>query len=190
MQAQFDGRRRSGACTRGPEMPRRWPPISVPSAGQIGAWKTRAAELAKIKARPLPNALPNMRATMPCSRHGWTPFAPRSTLPTIEAAATIRRARDEAWATHRAALTGDTADEFALALARDDSAGAGRLAKASDLADIRATMRSLAEAAAGLSRMRQQQRSDRPGRRRTIVGNPRGGERFARRRRRIHRPRD
>ena len=73
-----------------------------------------------------------------------------------EEAATIRRARDEAWATHRAALTGDTADEFALVLARDDSAGAGRLAKASDLADIRATTRALAEAAADLSRMRQQ----------------------------------
>ena len=74
----------------------------------------------------------------------------------MQEAVAIRRARDEAWATHRSALTADTADEFALALARDDSAGAGRLAKASDLADIRGTARALAEAAADLSRMRQQ----------------------------------
>ncbi|TIT46854.1 MAG: hypothetical protein E5W64_17130, partial [Mesorhizobium sp.] len=69
-----------------------------------------------------------------------------------EAATAIRRVRDDAWATHRAALTGDTADDFAVALARDDIASAGRLAGAADLAEIRATTRELAEAAANLSR--------------------------------------
>ena len=68
---------------------------------------------------------------MLCSRLGWTPFVPRSTSPTMQRRVRSGAARDEAWATHRSALTAETADEFALALARDDSAGAGRLAKAS-----------------------------------------------------------
>ncbi|ESZ56339.1 hypothetical protein X728_26600 [Mesorhizobium sp. L103C120A0] len=69
-----------------------------------------------------------------------------------EAAAAIRRLRDDAWATHRAVLTGDTADDFAVALTRDDVASAGRLAGAADLAEIRAMTRALAEATANLSR--------------------------------------
>ncbi len=129
--------------------------VAVPSAGQIHAWKMVASELAKTIAvtaarlaecegnhAVLASRLDALRASVDITDDA--------------AAAAIRRTRDEAWTMHRSALSADTADEFALALARDDSAGAGRLAKASDLADIRTTARALADARADLSRLRQQ----------------------------------
>lgn len=73
-----------------------------------------------------------------------------------EAAAAIRRARDEAWARHRGELSGETADDFAVVLARDDSVGAVRLANARELAEIRTTIRSLAETTAAIARTRDQ----------------------------------
>lgn len=129
--------------------------VAVPSAGQIGAWKTAASELAKtgaVIAERLADCEGNhaLLAARLDALHTLVDIADDA-----EAAA-IRRVRDEAWATHRAVLTADTADVFALALARDDSAAAGRLAKASDLADIRVTARALADTTADLSRMRQQ----------------------------------
>ncbi|TKB36636.1 MAG: hypothetical protein E5W81_28150, partial [Mesorhizobium sp.] len=73
-----------------------------------------------------------------------------------EAASAIRRARDEAWARHRGELTGQTADDFETLLARDDSVGAVRLANARELAEIRTTLRSLAETTAAIARIRDQ----------------------------------
>ncbi|RWX57828.1 hypothetical protein EOA24_40665, partial [Mesorhizobium sp. M2A.F.Ca.ET.039.01.1.1] len=57
---------------------------------------------------------------------------------------------------HRGDLTGETADEFAAALTRDDSVAAGRLANARELAEIRSTNRNLAEAAANIAHTRDQ----------------------------------
>jgi uncharacterized protein YhaN len=128
--------------------------ISVPSARQIGAWKTLAAELARSR------AVVSERLAEYDGNHELLSArlgALRASVDVTddETAITIRHARDDAWARHRGELTGETADDFAVALARDDSVGAGRLAGASELAEIRATTRSLAEAAADVSRMRE-----------------------------------
>ncbi|RWQ49515.1 AAA family ATPase [Mesorhizobium sp.] len=129
--------------------------MSVPSAGQITSWKTTAKDLARagsVLAERLAECESNS------TRHAvrLDAFRASSDVADDEAAATSRRARDAAWKTHRAALTSETAEDFALALARDDGVGTGRLANASDLADMRATTRALAEASADLSRLRQQ----------------------------------
>ncbi|GLR45542.1 sugar translocase [Mesorhizobium amorphae] len=129
--------------------------VSVPSARQIGAWKTLAAELDRTRAvhcerlaeyqgnhQMLASRISALRASVDVADD--------------EAASAIRRARDDAWAKHRGELSGQTADDFAVALARDDSVGARRLAGASELADIRATTRSLDTVTADLSRMREQ----------------------------------
>ena len=129
--------------------------VAVPSAGEISAWKTAASELAKTSA-VVAERLAEYHRNHALLAARLDALRASVDIADDEEANTIRRARDEAWATHRAALTGDTADEFALILERDDTAGAGRLSKASDLADIRAMARALAEATADLSRMRQQ----------------------------------
>ncbi|MER9725688.1 MULTISPECIES: AAA family ATPase [unclassified Mesorhizobium] len=125
--------------------------VAVPSAGQIAAWKTVATVLARNTA-VLAERLAEYEGhhAMLAARLD----ALRASVDVVddEAAAAIRRLRDDAWATHRAVLTGDTADDFAVALTRDDVASAGRLAGAADLAEIRAMTRALAEATANLSR--------------------------------------
>ncbi|MER9744946.1 AAA family ATPase [Mesorhizobium sp. M0187] len=125
--------------------------VAVPSAGQIAAWKTVASVLARNTA-VLAERLAEYEGhhAMLAARLD----ALRASVDVVddEAAAAIRRLRDDAWATHRAGLTGDTADDFAVALTRDDVASAGRLAGAADLAEIRAMTRALAEATANLSR--------------------------------------
>lgn len=125
--------------------------VAIPSAGHITVWKTVASELARNTAVLTQRLAENegSHATLAARLD-----ALRASVDVVddEAAAAIRHVRDDAWATHRAALTGDTADDFAVALARDDIASAGRLAGAADLAGIRATTRDLAEAAANLSR--------------------------------------
>ncbi|QPC95763.1 AAA family ATPase [Mesorhizobium sp. INR15] len=129
--------------------------ISVPSARQIGAWKTLAAELGRNRA-VLSERLAEWEGNHALLSARLGALRASVDVADDEAAAAIRRARDDAWAKHRGELTGETADDFAVSLARDDSAGAGRLAGASELADIRTTTRSLAEAAADVSRMREQ----------------------------------
>jgi len=129
--------------------------IAVPITGQIGDWKTQASELAKT------SAVIAERFAEYEDNHASLAAQLDALRDTVDVAhdaeaGTIRRARDEAWATHRSTLSVGTADEFAIALARDDRAGADRLAKASDLADIRVTVRALADAGADLARTRQQ----------------------------------
>ncbi|WP_192182556.1 ATP-binding protein [Mesorhizobium amorphae] len=129
--------------------------IAVPSAGQIASWNAIATDLARA------NSVLAERLVESESNHTQLAArldALRASIDVAddEVAAASRRARDEAWATHRAALTGETADDFAVALARDDGVGTGRLANASDLAEMRATSRALAQAAADLSRLRKQ----------------------------------
>lgn len=129
--------------------------IRVPGAGQIADWKMQTSELAKSRgviAERLAeheNNHASLTARLAALR------ASADIADDAEADA-IRRARNAAWTAHRLTLSGETADEFALALARDDRTGADRLANASDLAEIRATMRALSEAETGLSRMRRQ----------------------------------
>ncbi|MER8632292.1 AAA family ATPase [Mesorhizobium opportunistum] len=129
--------------------------IAVPSAGQIASWKMAATDLARARS-VLAERLAECESNS--TRHSARLDAFRSSINVAddEAAIASRRARDVAWATHRAALTSETADDFAVALARDDGVSTGRLANASDLAEMRATIRALAEASADLSRLRQQ----------------------------------
>ncbi|MES0212045.1 AAA family ATPase [Mesorhizobium sp. M0028] len=125
--------------------------VAVPSAGHIAAWKTVASELARNTA-VLAERLAEYEGNRAMLKAGLDALRASVDVVDDDGAAAIRRVRDDAWATHRAALTGDTADDFAVALARDDIASAGRLAGAADLAEIRATTRELAEVAANLSR--------------------------------------
>ncbi|MES0038691.1 AAA family ATPase [Mesorhizobium sp. M0046] len=125
--------------------------VAVPSAGHIAAWKTVASELARNTA-VLAERLAEYEGNHAMLKAGLDALRASVDVVDDDGAAAIRRVRDDAWATHRAALTGDTADDFAVALARDDIASAGRLAGAADLAEIRATSRELAEVAANLSR--------------------------------------
>ncbi|MER9544594.1 AAA family ATPase [Mesorhizobium sp. M0437] len=125
--------------------------VAVPSAGHIAAWKTVASELARNTA-VLAERLAEYEGNHAMLKAGLDALRASVDVVDDDGAAAIRRVRDDAWATHRAALTGDTADDFAVALARDDIASAGRLAGAADLAEIRATTRELAEVAANLSR--------------------------------------
>ncbi|MER9729852.1 AAA family ATPase [Mesorhizobium sp. M0217] len=125
--------------------------VAVPSAGHIAAWKTVASELARNTA-VLAERLAEYEGSHAILAARLDALRASVDVVDNEAAAAIRRVREDAWAMHRAVLTGDTADDFAVALARDDIASAGRLAGAADLAEIRATTRDLAEAAADLSR--------------------------------------
>ncbi|TIM45026.1 MAG: hypothetical protein E5Y55_14245 [Mesorhizobium sp.] len=125
--------------------------ISVPTARQIGAWKTRSAELGTSRA-VLSERLAEYQGNHELLSARLDALRASVDVTDDEAAAAIRRARDEAWARHRDDLLGETADDFAVALARDDSVGAVRLANARELAEIRTTNRSLAETAAVVSR--------------------------------------
>ncbi|MES0020972.1 AAA family ATPase [Mesorhizobium sp. M0036] len=125
--------------------------VAVPSAGQIAAWRTVASVLARNTA-VLAERLAEYEGNHAMLAARLDALRASVDVVDDEAAAAIRRLRDDAWATHRAVLTGDTADDFAVALTRDDVASAGRLAGAADLAEIRAMTRALAEATANLSR--------------------------------------
>ncbi|WP_287161131.1 AAA family ATPase, partial [Mesorhizobium sp.] len=124
--------------------------ISVPSARQVGAWKTRSAELRTSRA-VLSERLAEYQGNHELLSARLDALRASVDVTDDEAAA-IRHARDEAWTRHRDDLLGATADDFAVALARDDSIGAVRLANARELAEIRTTNRSLAETAAVISR--------------------------------------
>ncbi|RWP02714.1 AAA family ATPase [Mesorhizobium sp.] len=124
--------------------------ISVPSARQVAAWKTRSAELRTSRA-VLSERLAEYQGNHELLSARLDALRASVDVTDDEAAA-IRRARDEAWTRHRDDLLGETADDFAVALARDDSIGAVRLANARELAEIRTTNRSLAETAAVISR--------------------------------------
>ncbi|MDW6020654.1 AAA family ATPase [Mesorhizobium sp. BAC0120] len=127
--------------------------MQVPGAQQISAWKARSVERAKNRAvlsqrlSEFEDAHASLSAQLEALRASVA-------VADDEAAAAVRRARDEAWARHRNDLKPETADDFAVALARDDSVGAIRLANTRELADIRTRTRSLAETAAALSRAR------------------------------------
>lgn len=127
--------------------------ISVPSASQVSAWKGRLAELAKAKA-VLATRIAEHEDTQALLSSRLEALRSSVDVPDDETAAAIRRDRDDAWQKHRGELVGETADQFAVALARDDAAGVGRLANAHGLAETRAARRSLAETDAVLTRAR------------------------------------
>lgn len=126
--------------------------ISAPSVRQISAWKTLAAERGRDRA-VLSERLAEYQGNHDLIAARLAALRGSVDVTDDATAAAIRRSRDEAWARHRGELTGETADEFAGALARDDSVGAGRLAGASDLAEIRTTIRSLAEISSDIPRL-------------------------------------
>ncbi|MGX5851452.1 AAA family ATPase [Mesorhizobium sp. PL10] len=129
--------------------------ISVPSARQLGGWKALAAELGRNRA-VLSERLAEYHGNHDLLASRLDALRTSVGGADDEAAATIRRARDEAWARHRGELTGETADDFATALARDDNVGAGRLSSASELAEIRTATREFTQAAADIARIREQ----------------------------------
>lgn len=129
--------------------------ISVPSARQLGAWKSRSGEL-KTNREVLCERLGEYQGNHELLSARLEALRASVDVTDDEAATAIRRARDEAWARHRHDLKGETADDFAAVLARDDNVGAVRLANARELAEIRTTIRSLAETAAVILRVRDQ----------------------------------
>ncbi|CAH2402304.1 ATP-binding protein [Mesorhizobium escarrei] len=129
--------------------------LAIPNAGQLGAWKALAAELGKSRG-VLCERLAEHQGNHDLLSARLIALRASVDVTDDHAADVIRRARDEAWARHRGDLTGDTADDFAAALARDDSVGAGRLANARELVEIRSTNRNLAETAATIAHARDQ----------------------------------
>ncbi|MER8684416.1 hypothetical protein NKH00_31750 [Mesorhizobium sp. M1405] len=129
--------------------------VPVPSAGQVGAWKVRAAGLGKSRA-VLCERLAEHQESHDLLSARLDALRASVDVTDDEAASAIRRARDEVWAKHRGELSGETADDFEALLARDDSVGAVRLANARELAEIRTTIRSLAETTAAITRIRHQ----------------------------------
>ncbi|WP_027144442.1 AAA family ATPase [Mesorhizobium sp. WSM3626] len=127
--------------------------IAVPSARQTGVWKTLAAELGRNKT-VLSERLAEHQRNHELLAARLRALRAAVDVADDDVAADIRRSRDEAWARHRGALSGETADAFAAALARDDDVGASRLAGAGALADVRAVTHGLAEAAADIARIR------------------------------------
>ncbi|MEI9411889.1 ATP-binding protein [Mesorhizobium salmacidum] len=127
--------------------------IAVPSARQIGVWKTLAAELGRNKT-VLSERVAEHQRNHELLAARLRALRAAVDVPDDDVAAGIRRSRDEAWARHRGALSGETADAFAAALARDDDVGASRLAGAGALADVRAVTHGLAETAADIERIR------------------------------------
>lgn len=124
---------------------------SVPSTSQVSAWKGRSAELTKAKA-VLATRIAEHEDLKALLSSRLEAFRSSADVPDDETAAAIRRDRDEAWKRHRGELVGETADQFALALARDDAAGVGRLTNAHVLAEMRAARQRLAETEAVLTR--------------------------------------
>ncbi|MBZ9994123.1 ATP-binding protein [Mesorhizobium sp. BH1-1-4] len=129
--------------------------VAVPNAGQLRAWKALAAEQGKSR------GILSERLAEHQGHHDLLAAQLQALRASVdvaddEAANAIRRVRDEAWARHRHDLTGETADDFAAALDRDDSVTAGRLANARELVDIRSTNRNLAETSATIAHVRSQ----------------------------------
>ncbi|MER9856294.1 MULTISPECIES: AAA family ATPase [unclassified Mesorhizobium] len=129
--------------------------IAIPNAGRLGAWKALASELGKSRG-VLSERLAEHQGNHDLLSARLDALRASVDVTNDDVAGAIRRARDEAWARHRDDLTGETADDFAAALARDDSVAAGRLANARELVEIRSTNRNLAEAAANIAHARDQ----------------------------------
>ncbi|CCV09645.1 conserved hypothetical protein [Mesorhizobium metallidurans STM 2683] len=129
--------------------------VAIPNAAQLGAWKALAAELGKGRG-VLSDRLAEHQGNHDLLSSRLEALRASVDVTDDDAADVIRRARDDAWARHRNDLTGETADDFAAALARDDNVGAGRLANARELVEIRSTNRNLAETAATIAHARDQ----------------------------------
>ncbi|TPN63614.1 hypothetical protein FJ986_23495 [Mesorhizobium sp. B1-1-1] len=129
--------------------------VAIPNAAQLSAWKALVAEIAKSRG-VLSERLAEHQGNHDSLSARLEALRASVDVTDDDAADVIRRARDEAWARHRDDLTGETADDFAAALARDDSVGAGRLANARELVEIRSTNRNLAETAATIEHARDQ----------------------------------
>ena len=125
--------------------------MSVPPPTQLAAWKTLAADLRRDKA-VFTERLAEYEQSRITTSSWLAAVRASANLADDETAAAIRRERDEAWRSHRADLKVETADLFATALAKDDHVGAGRLAHASELADLRAVKQKVAETEAAIER--------------------------------------
>ena len=109
--------------------------LSVPSQGRRAAWVADldAVRRAEAQAREALARASAARAEAETRRAaGEARLAGASEAEAAEA----RRARDAAWASHRAALDAGTADAFAGAMAEDDRISAARLARAGELAAL------------------------------------------------------
>ncbi|MER9559381.1 AAA family ATPase [Mesorhizobium sp. M0323] len=125
--------------------------MSVPSARQIAAWKTLSAEHERNRA-VLSERLTEQEQTHASQFAHLEAIRSSVDVADDETAMAMRQKRDEAWKGHRDRLIAETADIFEVALARDDDAAATRLVHARELAEIRTTMRSLAEGVTGIAR--------------------------------------
>ncbi|MBZ9708626.1 AAA family ATPase [Mesorhizobium sp. ESP7-2] len=126
--------------------------MPVPTATHIAAWKTLGADLGKDKAVFSERLAEHERSRLATSSR-LAAVTASVDLADDDTAAALRRARDEAWRTHRGDLQAGTADLFAAALAKDDDAGAARLAHAGELADLGAIKQKAAETEAAIERI-------------------------------------
>ncbi|MGX9574274.1 ATP-binding protein [Mesorhizobium sp. f-mel] len=126
--------------------------MSVPTATHIASWKTLSADLEKEKA-VFSERLAEHEQSRVSTSSRMAAVRASVDLADDDTAAAIRDERDEAWRSHRADLTAETADVFAAALAKDDHVGAARLAHAGELADLRAIKQKAAETEAAIERV-------------------------------------
>ncbi|AZO75574.1 YhaN family protein [Mesorhizobium sp. M1D.F.Ca.ET.043.01.1.1] len=117
-------------------------PVPVPT--QMAAWKKLAADLQRDRAVFSERLAEHEQSRISTSAR-LTAVRASADIADDDTAAAIRREREEAWRSHRADLKPETADAFAVALARDDQVGAARLAHAGELADLRVIKQKAAE---------------------------------------------
>lgn len=123
---------------------------TVPTAGEIAAWKVAEAaleaDLARLEAEEARLAAEKER------REGERRALTRSGALVSDAElAELRTRRERAWTEHRGSLAAATADVFESAMRRDDAAVASRSADADDHARLRRLDEDLERAAADLS---------------------------------------
>ncbi|TRL34348.1 ATP-binding protein [Rhizobium straminoryzae] len=120
-------------------------------ARQIDSWRQRAAEIerraerSRERQRELATRLAEVTARLK---------AVQGAGPAIDdaAATAARAARDAAWQVHRARLDGESAEQFEEKLGLDDRLAEARLARASDLAELRQLQQEAELCRVGLAR--------------------------------------
>ncbi|MFB2553824.1 AAA family ATPase [Ensifer soli] len=127
---------------------------AAPAADEIAAWK-RDRERLQQERQALDVRLHEEEARIAALKARAGVLAAEPGLVDDTSAATLRRAREEAWQAHRETLDTGTAARFERALRDDDAAVAARLGSAARLAELRELAASSAEAEARHGRLRE-----------------------------------
>ncbi|MEP9367396.1 AAA family ATPase [Xanthobacter sp. VNH20] len=125
--------------------------MPCPSIEAIQGWKAARSENERALARHLVD-IERLTGDMLRLEAECAAIAGMTGVVTDQEAATIRGAREQAWATHRRDLAPASADAFEAVLRREDIIAAGRLAHMADLAKLHQSRQALAVTEAELKR--------------------------------------